>query len=136
MSSIFTKIINREIPAHIIWENDNYLAFLSIQPVNPGHLLVVPKKETDYVFDLNDEEYKELMIMAKLLATPLQKATKAKRIGLSVEGFGVPHVHVHLIPINQANEMDPHKVRAASDEELANMAQNIKAEISKTNNLN
>lgn len=136
MSSIFTKIINREIPAHIVWENDNYLAFLSIQPVNPGHLLVVPKKETDYVFDLNDEEYKELMIMAKLLATPLQKATKAKRIGLSVEGFGVPHVHVHLIPINQANEMDPHKVRAASDEELANMAQNIKAEISKTNNLN
>jgi len=131
MSSIFTKIINREIPAHIVWENDSYIAFLSIQPVNPGHLLVVPKKETNYVFDLSDDEYKELMMTAKSLATPLQKATKAKRIGLSIEGFEIEHVHVHLIPINNSGEMDPHRVRQASNEELAEMAEKIREEIKK-----
>ena len=129
MPSIFTRIINRELPAHIVWENDKYIAFLSIQPVNPGHLLVVPKKEIGYIFDMNDEDYKEIMITAKRLAGPLQKATNAKRIGLSVEGFGVDHVHVHLIPINEMNEMDPHRVREASQEDLAAMCEKIKAAI-------
>jgi len=118
MPSIFTKIINREIPAHIVWENNNYIAFLNIRPLNPGHLLVVPKKETGYIFDLSDDEYKELFMMAKFLAEPLKKATGAKRIGLSVEGFGVDHVHVHLIPINEINEMDPNREKGTSEKEL------------------
>lgn len=131
MSSIFTKIINRELPAHIVWENDNYIAFLNIRPINPGHLLVVPKKETGYIFDMPDEEYKEILMIAKWLAKPLQEATGAKRIGLSVEGFGVDHVHVHLIPINEMNEMDPNREKGASEEELAEMEEKIKEEIKK-----
>lgn len=129
MSSIFTKIINRELPAHIVWENDNYIAFLSIRPVNPGHLLVVPKKETGYIFDLPDEEYKEILMTAKFLAHPLQQATGAKRIGLSAEGFGVDHIHVHLIPINNINEMDPNREKDASNEELQAMAEKVKQAI-------
>ncbi|MCX6792725.1 MAG: HIT family protein [Candidatus Falkowbacteria bacterium] len=129
MSSIFTKIINREVPAHIVWENETHIAFLNIKPINPGHLLVVPKKETGYIFDMSDEDYKEVLMIAKWLAKPLQIATNAKRIGLSVEGFGVDHVHVHLIPINEMNEMDPNREKGASEEELAEMAEKIIKEI-------
>lgn len=131
MPSIFTKIINRELPGHIVWENDNYIAFLSIRPVNPGHLLVVPKKESGYLFDLSDAEYTELLLTAKFLALPLQKATQAKRIGLSVEGFEIDHVHIHLIPINNTGEMDPRLVEEATNEDLAAMCERIKAEVDK-----
>jgi len=131
MSSIFTKIINKELPSHTVWENDKYIAFLSIKPVNPGHLLLVPKKEIGYIFDMNDEEYKEIFMLAKWLALPLQKATAAKKIGLSVEGFEIEHVHIHLIPINNSGEMDPHRVREATDDELSAVAEKIKEEIKK-----
>lgn len=133
MSSIFTKIINREVPAQIVWENDKYIAFLDINPVNPGHLLVVPKKEISYIFDMPDEDYKEIMMIAKFLATPLKIVTGAKRIGMAIEGFSIDHVHIHLIPINNINELDPNRARKASDEELAKMAEKIREEIKKIN---
>ena len=109
MSSIFTKIINHEIPAEIIFENENYIAILDINPVRPGHTLVIPKKEIDYIFDLNDSEYLELMLItkqvAKILENKYQNINKGiKRIGIFVDGIMVPHVHVHLIPIYQDDE--------------------------------
>jgi len=127
MPSIFTKIINREIPAHIVWENESYSAMLDINPNNPGHLLLVPKKESPYIFDLDQEEYDMLWRTAKKIAQPLKRVTAAKRIGIVVEGLGIEdHVHVHLIPINEPADMDStHKV-ALSDEEMKIMAEKIK----------
>ncbi len=131
MSTIFTKIINREIPAQIVWENDKYIAFLDIKPINPGHLLLVPKTETAYIFDLPDETYSELMLIAKKLAKPLQLATQAKKIGLAIEGFGVDHVHIHLVPINNMNEMDPNRAQTMEESVLINWAEKIKQAINK-----
>ncbi len=103
MSSIFTKIINREIEADIFYEDEKYIAFLDINPVRDGHLLVVPKKEIDYIFDLNDEEYLELMSISKKIGIMLENKLKEKlnilRVAIVIEGLQVPHVHVHLIPL-------------------------------------
>ncbi len=131
MPSIFTKIINREIPAHIVWENEKFIATMDIRPVNPGHMLVIPKQEIGYIFDMNDSDYSDLMLTAKKLAGPLKMATNAKRVGLVVEGFGVDHVHIHLIPINEANQLDPHRAKEVADEELAIMAEKIKSALQK-----
>ncbi len=104
MSSIFTKIINRELPADIFYEDEKYISFLDINPVRDGHVLVVPKKETDYIFDLNDKEYLDLMNISKKIALELENKLKNKldisRIAIVVEGLQVPHVHVHLIPLH------------------------------------
>ncbi len=126
MDCIFCKIINDEIPAHKVWEDDKHLAFLDANPLNPGHTLVIPKKHEEYVFDLSDEDYSELFLKAKRLAVPLKKATGAKKIGLVVEGFGVPHAHVHLIPIFEAGELDPSRAKRADSNELKIMAGIIK----------
>lgn len=106
MSSIFTKIINGEIPAHKVAETDNYLAFLDINPLKEGHVLVIPKQEIDYIFDLDDETYTGLMIFAKVVAKAIKKAIPCNRIGVAVVGLEVPHVHVHLIPIENITDMD------------------------------
>ena len=116
MSSIFTKIINREIPAEIIFENENYIAILDINPVRVGHTLVIPKKETDYIFDLNDSEYSELMLttkeVAKILENKYQNINQGiKRIGIFVDGSMVPHVHVHLIPMYQDDQFGLELIR-------------------------
>ena len=124
--TIFEKIIAREVPAYIVWEDENYIAFLDIKPLNPGHSLLVPKKPVGDILDMNDDEYADLFLKAKNLALSLRKAMNAKRIGYIVEGFGVEHVHIHLVPINAINELDISRAYTASKEELEEMSANIK----------
>jgi len=130
MPSIFSKIISREIPAHIVAENDNYLAFLDINPLMEGHCLAIPKVDIDYIFDLEDDTLAGLHVFAKKVALGIQKAIPCERIAVSVLGLEVPHAHVHLIPMNtmdDANFARP-KLKPAP-EELAEMAAKIKSAI-------
>ena len=126
MSSIFTKIINREIPAHIIAEDDNNIAFLDINPLSVGHTLVIPKTEVDYIFDLEDDTYSSLNLFAKKVAVAIKKVTK-KRIGTAVIGIEVPHAHIHLIPFTKMSELNfaNQKLRLLT-EELAETAAKIR----------
>ena len=105
MSSIFTKIVNGEIPCYKIAEDDNFLAFLDVNPNAIGHTLCIPKQEIDKIFDLDDALYLGLMKFSKKIAIALEKAVPCKRIGMSVIGLEVPHAHVHLIPLNEMDEM-------------------------------
>ena len=127
MSSIFTKIITRQIPAHIVAEDDQNIAFLDINPLSEGHTLVIPKKEVDYIFDLDDETYLSLNLFAKKVATALKKIT-GKRIGTAVIGIEVPHAHIHLIPFTRMAELNfaNPKLKFTS-EEFNNTAKKIKA---------
>lgn len=104
MASIFTKIINGEIPAYKVAEDDNYFAFLDIFPVAKGHVLVIPKKEVDYLFDLDDELYAGLQLFAKKVAVGMKKAIPCEKVGVLVLGLEVPHAHIHLVPMQ--NEKD------------------------------
>src|SRR5476649_420430 len=104
--SIFSKIVAGDIPAYKVAESDDFLAFLDINPLTEGHLLVIPKKEVDYLFDLDDETYSELHIFAKIVAVALKKAIPCERIGVTVIGLEVPHAHIHLIPINSMGDMN------------------------------
>ena len=128
MATLFTKIINREIPAFILKEDENFIAILDIHPVNLGHTLVIPKKEMDYIFDLDQDTYKDLFLFAKDLAPAIKKATEAKRVGIYVEGFEVPHVHVKLIPLHSEED---HKKngKEASGVELEEMYKKIMSEL-------
>ena len=105
MSSIFSKIVAGDIPAYKVAESNDFLAFLDIAPLAEGHLLVIPKKEVDNLFDLDDETYTGLMIFAKIIATAMKKAIPCNRIGVTVIGLEVPHAHIHLIPINGVHDM-------------------------------
>ena len=105
MASIFSKIISGEIPSFKIYEDDNFLAFLDINPNAVGHTLCIPKKEIDQIFDLDDETLSELIIFSKKVANAIKKAVVCERVGMSVIGLEVPHVHVHLIPINNMDDM-------------------------------
>ena len=105
MVSIFSKIISGEIPSFKIYEDDNFLAFLDINPNALGHTLCIPKKEIDHIFDLDDKTLSELIIFSKKVANAIKKAVVCERVGMSVIGLEVPHVHVHLIPINNMNDM-------------------------------
>ncbi|MDJ0747599.1 MAG: HIT family protein [Xenococcaceae cyanobacterium MO_167.B27] len=118
MESIFTKIINGKLPAFPLWENEDFIAILDIHPINPGHTLLIPKQQIDYIFDLPDELYNSMWQVAKWLAPFIQQAMQSKRIGIAVEGFGVPHVHIHLVPVNSGNELNPERATSASSEEL------------------
>lgn len=106
MATIFTKIVNGEIPAYKIAEDDKYLAFLDINPLTQGHTLVIPKEETDYIFDLGDELLAGLYVFAKKVALAIDKVTDCKRVGIAVLGLEVPHAHVHLIPINNLGDIN------------------------------
>ena len=106
MPSIFTKIINNEIPSYKIVENDHFLAFLDAFPLAYGHVLVVPKKEIDYIFDLSSQEYYELWKFAKKVANAMDKVLLCERIGVAVIGLEVPHVHIHLVPINGVSDIN------------------------------
>ncbi len=127
---IFCEIRDGECPAHIIWEDEKLLAFLDAHPFNPGHTLLVTKKHVDDIFDLDDELYSSLFLAAKQLSEPLKKATNAKRIGVAIEGLSVPHVHIHLVPIRKASDLNPQRAKDASDEELAEICEKIRKEIS------
>ena len=105
MSSIFTKIVKGEIPCFKITEDDNYLAFLDAFPLTLGHVLVIPKKETDYLFDLESEEYFGLWKFSQKIAKAMDKVIKCERIGVAVIGLEVPHAHIHLVPINNVEEV-------------------------------
>ena len=110
VASVFTKIINRELSARIVWEDDAFIALLpNAHFVNQGHLLLVPKIEVDGIFDLPAKTYQKLWLHAKALSATLQKITEAPRIGIAVEGFSVPHVHVHLCPVYEVAQLDPHR---------------------------
>jgi len=106
MSTIFTKIINREIPAYIVAEDEHNIAFLDILPLVKGHLLVVPKEEVDYIFDLDDKAYSNLMLFAKKVGKAMESVISCSRIGVAVIGLEVPHVHVHLVPLRSMDDID------------------------------
>ena len=129
MPTLFTKILAGEIPAHKILENDRYLAFLDIRPVNPGHTLVIPKQEVDYIFDMEDDLLKGLMIFAKKVAQGIGKTFPCKKVGIMVAGIEVPHAHIHLIPINSVGDLNFARAKAATQEELASAAQKIRANL-------
>lgn len=111
MPSIFSKIISGELPAYKVAEDDKHIAFLDIQPIALGHTLVVPKKETDYIFDLTDEEISELMIFSKKVAQKIDQNIACERVGVAVIGLEVPHVHVHLVPLNSVSDIDFSKAK-------------------------
>lgn len=131
MPSIFSRIVAREIPAHIVAEDDNYLAFLDINPLVHGHTLVIPKKEVDYIFDLDADTLAGLHLFAQKVARGIESVVECERIGVTVIGLEVPHAHVHLIPINTMDDMNFSKMKLSpSKEELAEMAEKIKKAIS------
>ncbi|HEV8514176.1 MAG TPA: HIT family protein [Cyclobacteriaceae bacterium] len=128
MKSIFSKIIDREIPAHIVAEDENFIAFLDINPLSIGHALVVPKKEVDYFFDVDDSLMAEIMVFSKRLAVAIKKATNCKRVGVAVIGFEVPHAHLHLVPMNGMSDINfANPKLKLSQQELADIAQKIKS---------
>lgn len=130
MATLFTKIINGEIPAFKIAENDQALAFLDINPLQEGHLLVVPKQEVDYLFDLPDEYYRALWSFAKEVAHALGKAIPCERVGVAVIGLEVPHAHIHLIPINGVQDIDFSRPKESfSEQELEATAKKIRQQL-------
>ena len=106
MSSIFSKIVSNEIPSYKVYENENFLAFLDINPLKQGHTLVIPKIEVDYIFDLKSKEYQELWNFAKLVAKGMKRVIKCERISIVVMGLEVPHAHIHLIPLDNMQDID------------------------------
>lgn len=106
MASIFSKIIAGEIPCFKIAEDDQFLAFLDIMPLRRGHVLVIPKKETDFIFDMEDDELAQMMIFAKIVAHKIKKAITCQKIGVAVIGLEVAHAHIHLVPIDNANDLN------------------------------
>ncbi|RFS15748.1 HIT family protein [Emticicia sp. C21] len=127
MPSIFSKIVAGEIPAHKIAETDQFLAFLDVFPCSVGHTLVIPKKEIDYLFDLDDELYTGLMQFARKIEPAIRKAIPCKRIGVAVVGLEVPHAHVHLIPMNSMSDMNFNNKLKISQDELAEIAAKIRS---------
>ena len=131
MATIFTKIINGEIPCYKVAENNDFIAFLDIEPVTKGHTLVVPKVEVDYIFDLEDDQLQALMLFSKRVAKAMDKVfPEANRIGVSVIGLEVPHTHVHLMPINSIGDMNLTNQRANfSQEEMQSIAKQIAEQV-------
>jgi histidine triad (HIT) family protein len=128
MSTIFTKIIKGEIPSHKIAEDENYLAFLDVFPLAKGHVLVIPKKEIDYIFNIEDELYKGLFLFAKKIAKALEKAVPCKRVGVAVIGLEVPHAHVHLIPLQTMADINFERPKMkVTGEELAEITEKVKS---------
>lgn len=129
MATIFTKIINGEIPCYKIAENDKFFAFLDIRPLNAGHTLVITKKEIDYIFDLEDEELKDLIVFAKKIAIAIKKSIDCERIGMTVIGLEVPHTHIHLSPINTIHDLDFRNTKEISKEKMLEIADKIKSNL-------
>ena len=129
MPSLFTSIVNGEIPCHKIAETEDFLAFLDVFPCAPGHTLVIPKQEIDYIFDLEDSLYEGLMKFSKQVAAAVEQAVPCKRIGVAVIGLEVPHAHVHLIPLNSMADMNFNNKLKMSQDELAEIAAKIREKL-------
>lgn len=126
MASIFTKIVNGDIPSYKIAEDDHFYAFLDINPLAKGHTLVIPKKEVDKLFDLDDQTYADLWLFSKKIARAMEQVISCERIGVAVVGLEVPHAHIHLVPINGIYDIDFSKPKLKlSDEEFKQIAQQI-----------
>jgi histidine triad (HIT) family protein len=127
MGTIFSKIVSGEIPCYKITENDNFFAFLDVFPLVNGHVLVVPKVETDYLFDIEDQELSEMIVFAKNVSKAIKKSIPCKRIGVAVIGLEVPHAHIHLVPLNSVSDINFEKPKLEpSPQELATVAELIK----------
>lgn len=124
---VFCKIVSGEIPAQTVWEDDNFIAFLSNKPIKKGHTLVIPKKHVPYIFDMEDEHLGQLMIASKKVARTIKKALNPKhnKVGVMVSGVEVPHTHVHLITLDDEGDLDFSKARDVTDEELRNIKEEI-----------
>jgi histidine triad (HIT) family protein len=127
MPSIFTRIVNREIPAHVLREDDEFMAFLDVRPIRAGHTLVIPKTEIDDVFDLPEPLLSGLLVFARPVANAIREVTGARRVGVAVVGIEVPHAHIHLIPIDGIDDIDFRKAKPADDADLAAMADRIRS---------
>jgi histidine triad (HIT) family protein len=129
MSSIFTKIVNGEIPCYKIAEDENFLAFLDVNPNAKGHTLCIPKQEINKIFEMEDDLYIGLMQFSKKIAVALEKTVPCKRIGMAVVGLEVPHAHVHLIPLNEMDEMRFQNKVSLSKDEFEALAESIKTNL-------
>ena len=130
MPSIFSRIIKKEIPGHIVAENDKFIAFLDIMPMVLGHTLVVPKQEVDYIFDLSDDQLREINVFARKVGRAIESVVPCKRIGIAVIGLEVPHAHVHLIPMNSADDLNFTRPKLKpTQEQLAEVAAKIRARV-------
>ena len=134
MASIFSKIVAGDIPAYKVAETNEYLAFLDINPLAEGHVLVIPKKEVDYLFDLDDETYTGLQIFAKIVARGIEQAIPCQRVGVAVIGLEVPHAHIHLIPINHVDDINFARPKLKfTTEQFGQTADKIRAAIRQAN---
>ena len=130
MASIFSKIVAGEIPAHVVAETTEFLAFLDVNPLTMGHVLVIPKTEIDYIFDMDEESYFGLTLFAKIVAEGIKKAFPCPKVGMAVIGLEVPHAHIHLIPMNSVNDMNFSRPKLTpTQEELEEAALKIKAQL-------
>jgi len=129
MATLFTRIIKGEIPCHKLYEDDRYLAFLDIRPINPGHALVIPKEEIDYIFDIEDDLLGGLMVVAKKVAAAVRAEADCKRVGVMVAGLEVPHAHIHLVPIRGVLDLNFANAKEAAPEDLAAMAEKIRGHL-------
>jgi histidine triad (HIT) family protein len=127
MPSLFTRIVEREVPAHILREDADFLAFLDVRPIREGHSLVIPKAELPDMFDLPEPLLAGLLPFARPVARAIQQVTQAARVGVAVVGLEVPHAHVHLVPIDGLYDLDFHRAQPAADEELAATAERIRS---------
>jgi histidine triad (HIT) family protein len=129
MHSIFSKIIAGEIPCFRIAENEEFFSFLDVRPMQKGHVLVVPKNEVDYLFDMDSEEYQRFFLFARLVAAAIKKAVPCKKVGLAVVGLEVPHAHIHLVPLNEVGDMVFGKNLDVSKEEMEKIAKEIQSHL-------
>ncbi|MGO1595766.1 MAG: HIT family protein [Sphingobacterium sp.] len=135
MSTIFAKIIAGEIPAYKVAESNDYLAFLDVNPLTEGHVLVIPKKEVDYIFDINDQEYMGLWVFSKIVAQGIKKAFPCEKVGVAVVGLEVAHAHIHLMPLNHVHDMNFEKPKLKLPEEkMTVIAETIREAISSITN--
>ncbi|NGF57473.1 HIT family protein [Parapedobacter sp. SGR-10] len=135
MSTIFSKIVSGEIPSYKVAESNDYLAFLDINPLTRGHVLVIPKKETDYIFDIEDEEYMGMWVFAKIVAQGVKQVFPCPKVGVAVVGLEVAHAHIHLIPINQVHDMNFERPKLSLPaEEMSEIAENIRKAIAEITN--
>ncbi len=129
MSTIFTRIIQGEIPCHKLFEDEECISFLDVRPINPGHALVIPKQETDYIFDLPDDSLQHLVVVAKRVGLAIDRSVSCERVGIIVAGLEVPHAHIHLVPIQDVGDINFANAKPAEEAELADVADRILAQL-------